>query len=80
MAMIQFVQNYEDLSTDLGFQFKFHCDRCHNGFMSRFQSSAMGMAGNALHAAADLFGGMEILAEGKSYRLHRFSIPAPPED
>jgi len=28
MALIQFVQNYQDLSTDRGFQFKFHCDKC----------------------------------------------------
>lgn len=34
--MIQFVANYDDLSTDKGFQFKFHCDRCRNGYLSRF--------------------------------------------
>src|SRR5947209_8089568 len=39
MAMIQFVKNYEDLSTDKGFQFKFYCDKCGNGFMSRFHPS-----------------------------------------
>src|SRR5258708_3217467 len=40
MALIEFVQNYEDLSTDMGYQFKFHCDPCHNGHMSRFNRSA----------------------------------------
>ena len=58
MAMIQFVRNYDDLSTDMGFQFKFHCDKCGNGFMSRFQASAIGMAGSALRVAEDLFGGV----------------------
>jgi hypothetical protein len=71
MSMIQFVQNYEDLSTDLGFQFKFHCDKCQNGYMSRFQSSAMGMAGSALHAAADLFGGFFGNASNSAYDVQR---------
>ena len=43
--MIQFVQNYEDLSTDHGYQFKFHCDKCGNGFMTEFQTSAIGDGG-----------------------------------
>ena len=57
-TMIQFVANYDDLSTDKGFQFKFHCDQCHNGYMSRFQPSAMGIAGSLLNAASSLFGGL----------------------
>ena len=27
MPLIQFTENYEDLSTDRGYQFKFLCDR-----------------------------------------------------
>lgn len=27
MALIQFTRNYNDLSTDQGFQFEFYCDR-----------------------------------------------------
>jgi hypothetical protein len=56
MALIQFVRNYDDLSTDKGYQFKFHCDKCGNGFMSRFQTSAIGVAGSLLNAAGNLFG------------------------
>ena len=52
MPMIQFVNNYDDLSTDRGFQFKFHCDKCGNGFMSRFQMSTIGTAGSLLRAAS----------------------------
>ena len=43
--MIQFVANYDDLSTDKGFQFKFHCDKCRNGYLSRFQPNAIGITG-----------------------------------
>jgi hypothetical protein len=71
MAMIQFVQNYQDLSTDLGFQFKFHCDKCQNGFMSHFQGSAMGMAGSALRAAGDLLGGFFNSAGNSAFEVQR---------
>ena len=30
-------RNYNDLSTDAGFQFEFYCDNCGNGFKSTFQ-------------------------------------------
>jgi hypothetical protein len=35
MALVPFVQNHDDLSTDRGYQFKFYCDKCGNGYMSR---------------------------------------------
>lgn len=44
MALIQFTRNHTDHSTDKGFQFEFFCDRCGNGFMSEFKTSATGMA------------------------------------
>ena len=39
---IEFVRNYSDHSTDRGFQFEFHCDRCGSGFRTRFQPSVTG--------------------------------------
>jgi hypothetical protein len=57
MAMIEFVNNYEDLSTDRGYQFRFHCDKCGNGFMSRFETSTIGAAGSLLRAASRFLGG-----------------------
>ena len=54
--MIQFVANYEDLSTDKGYQFKFNCDKCGNGFMSQFQTSTLGVANSLLNAASNLLG------------------------
>ena len=71
MALIQFVSNYDDLSTDRGYQFKFHCDRCGNGHMSEFKTSAIGTAGSVLRAASDLFGGWLGSAANSSYEIQR---------
>jgi hypothetical protein len=60
--MIQFVANYDDLSTDKGYQFRFHCDKCGNGYMSRFHTSKIGLAGSVLRAAGSIFGGWELAA------------------
>jgi hypothetical protein len=69
--MIQFVNNYEDLSTDRGYQFKFFCDKCGNGYMSRFQPSAIGTAGSLLRAAGDFFGGWASSAGNSAYDIQR---------
>jgi len=58
MALIQFTRNYRDLSTDAGFQFEFHCDRCGNGYQTEFQASTLGTVTSALDAASNLFGGV----------------------
>ncbi len=69
--MIQFVRNYDDLSTDKGFQFKFHCDKCGNGHMSRFQPNALGIAGSVLNAAGSLFGGIFGQVGDATYQMQR---------
>lgn len=71
MGMIQFVNNYEDLSTDRGYQFKFCCDSCGNGYMSRFQPSAIGTAGSLLRAAGSFFGGWVGSAGDSAYEIQR---------
>jgi hypothetical protein len=71
MAVIQFVRNYDDLSTDRGFQFKFHCDKCGNGYMSSFQNSLVGTAGSLLRAAGDVFGGVFSNAGNSAYEIQR---------
>jgi hypothetical protein len=71
MSSIQFVQNYEDLSTDKGYQFKFHCDRCNNGFMSSYETSTLGMAGGLLSAAGSLFGGVFGRAADSAFDVQR---------
>jgi hypothetical protein len=71
MGMIHFVNNYQDLSTERGFQFKFNCDKCHNGFMSRFQPSVLGTAGSLLRAAGNIFGGWASSAGNSAYEIQR---------
>jgi len=58
MEKIQFTRNYEDLSTEPGFQFEFTCDRCGTGFRTRFAGFAIGKVSSVLDAAGGLFGGV----------------------
>ena len=58
MDAIEFTRNYTDHSTDRGFQFEFHCDRCGNGYKTAFQAWTMGTVSGALDAASSLFGGV----------------------
>jgi hypothetical protein len=71
MALIQFVRNYEDLSTDRGFQFKFHCDKCGNGYMTQFQTSTIGMAESVLGVASSFLGGWGGGARNAAYEVQR---------
>ena len=71
MTLIQFTQNHADLSTDRGYQFKFFCDRCGNGYMSSFQPSYVGMTGGLLRAAGDLFGGALSRAGDSAHEIQR---------
>ena len=58
MPVIEFTDNYEDVSTDQGFQFKFRCERCGDGFMSSFQTNTIGVAGSLLRGAGNMLGGI----------------------
>ena len=69
--MIQFVANYDDLSTDKGYQFKFHCDKCGNGHMSEYKTSKIGLAGSLLSAASGFFGGAFHQVENAAYQMQR---------
>lgn len=44
-GMIFFTDNYQDRSTNDGYQFEFYCRRCGNGYSSSFQHSATGFGG-----------------------------------
>ena len=70
-GVIQFVKNYEDLSTDRGYQFKFYCDHCGNGYMSTFEASVLGMASGLLNAAGSIFGGVFGRAGDSAYRVQQ---------
>jgi len=58
MTRIPFTNNYTDLSSQRGFQFKFFCEKCGNGYLSAFRPNQLGNAAAAAHAAASLLGGI----------------------
>jgi len=56
-----FTRNYNDLSTEAGFQFEFYCDNCGNGFKSSFQDSSTynsRQKSDKLSRGAGLLGGL----------------------
>jgi len=55
---IEFSGNYEDDSTDNGFQFEFRCERCETGHRTKFRNYLVGGLSSALGAASSLFGGI----------------------
>jgi hypothetical protein len=52
MSLTPFTRNYEDNSTDAGFQFTFYCDLCNNGYKTEFQESMTYRKGNLLRNIA----------------------------
>src|SRR5246127_2244557 len=79
MALIQFTRNHTDHSTDKGYQFEFFCDRCGNGFISGFQSSAIGLATSAARTLGSLFGGVLGNVGGSTYEIER-AVQGPGHD
>ncbi len=55
---IEFSRNYTDLSTEQGFQFEFHCNRCGNGIRTQFEQSMTSAVSGVLDVAGDLLGGI----------------------
>lgn len=70
---IPFTDNYEDLSNERGYQFKFFCERCGNGYMSSFQSSATGTISSILDIAGGLLGGKVGKIARTSDDVHRMT-------
>lgn len=70
MDLIKFVHNYNDESTERGFQFEFLCDRCGTGYRTPFKASATGLASEALDVASGLFGGVLGTAARVGDRVH----------
>src|SRR6202035_1682419 len=79
MATIEFTGNYQDLSTDKGYQFKFFCEKCGNGYMSTFKTSTLGMAASAIEVAGNLFGGIFGRAASGAYEVQR-AVGGPAHD
>ncbi len=55
---LEFVNNYNDLSTDKGFQFEFTCDHCGSGYRTKFMPSVTGTLSSTLEGASSIFGGI----------------------
>ena len=56
-GMIPFTNNYQDHSTDEGYQFEFFCERCGNGYSSTFKHSVVGFGGRIASIGGGLLGG-----------------------
>ena len=70
MTLIKFVRNYNDESTERGFQFEFYCDRCGTGYRTPFKASVTGIASEALDVASGLLGGVFGTAADVGDRIH----------
>jgi hypothetical protein len=79
MGKVEFTDNYEDLSTENGYQFKFFCETCGNGYLSSWQANATGMAGSVLRTAGSIFGGLLGRAAHGTYEIQR-AIGGPAHD
>ncbi|HEU4698749.1 MAG TPA: zinc ribbon domain-containing protein [Gemmatimonadales bacterium] len=79
MTHIPFTGNYQDLSTDKGYQFKFLCEKCGNGYMSSFKTSKLGLASSAADIAGSLLGGIFGRASSTAYEIQR-AIGGPAHD
>lgn len=79
MAHIEFTDNYQDLSTDQGFQFKFFCKECGNGYMSTWKANTLGVTAGLLRGAGDLLGGVFGRAASGTYEVQR-AIGGPAHD
>jgi hypothetical protein len=79
MAVIKFVQNYDDLSTDRGYQFRFRCDHCGNGYESTYQANGLSVAGDLLRAAGGMLGGIFGSVGNSTYDIQR-AVGGPQHD
>lgn len=76
---IEFTGNHEDLSTDRGFQFRFICEHCGNGYMSSFKANTLGTAESVIRGASNLFGGIFGRVADATYEVNRL-VGGPAHD
>jgi len=87
MVLHAFTDNFEDNSTDAGFQFTFFCDLCSEGYKTQFIASKtygkgkmLGGLGKALSIGASFFGQSNIgsnIEEGSDVLSERFEGMSP---
>lgn len=66
---LEFVRNYDDLSTERGFQFEFFCDRCGTTFRTEFQASAAGAVTELFGTASTIFSNIFGIARDEPERV-----------
>ena len=64
-----FTRNYEDNSTEAGFQFTFYCDICNDGYKSSFVESETYKKGKGLKGLSRGVGILGSLVGGKAHEL-----------
>jgi hypothetical protein len=72
-----FVKNYEDMSDDNGYQFKFYCDICHDGFLTKYREAPFAKARHLFGAASSItsnlggrLGGLSSGGQSASQHMH----------
>lgn len=76
---IEFTDNYEDLSTQTGFQFKFYCEGCGNGYMSSWKANKTGVAGGLVRGLGSILGGVVSQVGDGAYQIQE-AIGGPAHD
>ena len=79
MGLLELTDNCQDLSTDKGYQFKFFCERCGNGFLTTFRANKLGVAQGFLGAAGRLLGGVADRVADSAYEVQR-AVGGPAHD
>ncbi len=87
MSLQSFTDNYEDNSTEAGFQFTFFCDLCSEGYKTQFipsktygKGKLLGGFGRALSIGASIFGQDNIgsnIEEGSDMLSQKFEGMSP---
>ena len=80
MTAIAFTRNYTDHSSDTGYQFEFHCDKCGNGYRSSFQTSTLGVGSKIAKGLGSLFGGSKFYAAGQASEYMKDGLRGPAWD
>ncbi|HEY0251668.1 MAG TPA: zinc ribbon domain-containing protein [Kofleriaceae bacterium] len=80
MTAIAFTRNYTDHSSDTGFQFEFHCDKCGNGYRSSFHANALGVGAKLAKGLGSLFGGGSLWAAGQAGEYMKDGLRGPAWD
>jgi hypothetical protein len=79
MAAIPFTNNYTDLSSNRGYQFKFMCQKCGSGYMSTFKANSLGTAASAAGAVSSMLGGIFGRAAQSAQQLQQM-VAGPQHD